>query len=368
MTKPLWEKLPPIVFGLSWWNHKSVKALLRNNPAKPIFYKNFTEALGKARSKKGCLIGWASCLDQADEAACEKAGIPLVLIEDGFLRSVGLGAGLVPAASLVLDARGIYYDATRSSDLEWMLENNDLDDEQRRRGATLRAQITQAHISKYNIGNELEANVFPAQRHKLLVPGQVADDAAILKTKSGGIDLDGSKNVNLELLRIVRQNNPNAFIIFKPHPDVTSNLRTGRIKTSAALLYADKVICDADIIALIDNCDKVETVSSLTGFEALLRGKEVVAHGLPFYAGWGLTTDHTYTLRRTRQRSIDELVYITLVSYCHYIHPHSFHSCEPEELIDALEGLRKSGVHKILNTIRLQIAWIGDKLNPSTKN
>ena len=32
-------------------------------------------------------------------------------------------------------------------------------------------------------------------------------------------------------------------------------------------------------------------MTSLTGFDALLRGKRVVTYGQPFYAGWGLTED-----------------------------------------------------------------------------
>ena len=40
---------------------------------------------------------------------------------------------------------------------------------------------------------------------------------------------------------------------------------------------------------LLGIVDEVHTLTSLTGFEALLRGIEVHAYGGPFYAGWGLT-------------------------------------------------------------------------------
>ncbi len=363
MSNPVWEHLPPVVFGVCWWNHKSIRGVLSGNPDKPALHKNFADALAEARQRKGCLIGWASRLSPADEAACKSAGIPLVRIEDGFLRSVGLGAGLAPAASLILDERGIYYDATRPSDLEWMLQHLDLDDEQCARGAALRDQILQARISKYNIGARAGQDIFPAGRPGLLVPGQVADDAAVLKTTSASLPLQGGRNINLELLKAARQNNPDAFIIYKPHPDVTSGLRKGRIETSKMRRFADQVSIDTDIIELIEKCSKVETISSLTGFEALLRGKEVVVHGQPFYAGWGLTCDHTAMSRRTRRRSLDELVYIALVAYGRYVNPLTFSPCEPEELIDVLEDLRQSRKLKIMNALRLQIAWIGDKLN-----
>mgnify|MGYP006349231059 FL=1 len=44
-------------------------------------------------------------------------GIPFVCLEDGFLRSVGLGK-TEPPLSIVVDDLGIYYDATHPSRLE----------------------------------------------------------------------------------------------------------------------------------------------------------------------------------------------------------------------------------------------------------
>ena len=48
-------------------------------------------------------------------AGKEPAGLsgPALRVEDGFLRSRGLGAELVPPLSLVTDDLGIYYDPTR---------------------------------------------------------------------------------------------------------------------------------------------------------------------------------------------------------------------------------------------------------------
>ncbi len=56
-------------------------------------------------------------------------------------------------------------------------------------------------------------------------------------------------------------------------------------------------------------------MTSLTGFEALLRGKAVFTYGLPFYAGWGLTQDRHAHPRRHRRLSIDELVAAALIGY-----------------------------------------------------
>jgi capsular polysaccharide export protein len=38
---------------------------------------------------------------------------------------------------------------------------------------------------------------------------------------------------------------------------------------------------------LINQVNEVWTMTSLLGFEALIRGKSVTCLGLPFYCGWG---------------------------------------------------------------------------------
>jgi capsular polysaccharide export protein len=96
------------------------------------------------------------------------------------------------------------------------------------------------------------------------------------------IDPDAEESINLQLLRHVRARNPEAYLIFKPHPDVHFGLRAGGVLAAEACAYADAIVEDADIADLIDICDGVETISSLVGFEALLRDKPVTVHGLPF--------------------------------------------------------------------------------------
>ena len=70
---------------------------------------------------------------------------------------------------------------------------------------------------------------------------------------------------------------------------------------------------------------------------ARLRGKEVTTHGQPFYAGWGLTRDLApANPRRTRARSLDELVAATLVGYPRYVDPVTRLPCPPEVLIQRI--------------------------------
>ena len=53
------------------------------------------------------------------EAAARKMGLPVVRLEDGFLRSVEPGAE--PPVSLAWDDRGIYYDASQPCRLDVLL-------------------------------------------------------------------------------------------------------------------------------------------------------------------------------------------------------------------------------------------------------
>ena len=82
-------------------------------------------------------------------------------------------------------------------------------------------------------------------------------------------------------------------------------------------------------------------LTSLAGFEALLRGKSVTCYGQPFYAGWGLTQDLQPPARRSRRLDIDELVYGALIAYPLYLSRDGRGLISPEEAIDALLAWRQ---------------------------
>jgi capsular polysaccharide export protein len=149
-------------------------------------------------------------------------------------------------------------------------------------------------------------------RTVVLVPGQVEDDASILL---------GSAQVktNLALLEAVRKAHPEAFIVYKPHPDVVSGNRAGKLALARARDFADHVETDVSVVRCIEAASEVHTITSLTGFDALLRGRKVVTYGQPFYAGWGLTEDRAVggaaLARRTRRLGVDALVAGALLRY-----------------------------------------------------
>ena len=253
-------------------------------------------------------------------------GSGAVRVEDGFLRSRGLGAELIPPLSLVCDTRGIYYDPSRASDLEQLIAASpDLPADQIRRAERLIAAITAGGLSKYNLPSGLP-DLPPGRR--VLVPGQVEDDASIL-TGCGAV------RSNQALLQAAREANPDAVLLYKPHPDVEAGLRQGAVPDAARV--ADRVLEHVDMGGLLGEVEEVWTLTSLTGFEALLRGVRVVTLGAPFYAGWGLTTDLGEVPGRRRARvSLPGLVHAALIAYPRYRDPVSGLPCPVEVIVERL--------------------------------
>lgn len=317
-----WENdRPTITVGLSRWKRKAVSPFLEGRHGRPLHVRRLACAMDKTQGRDGRILVWG----HRDTGAADRAAIPIIRAEDGFIRSLGLGSAFVPASSFALDQSGIYYDSGKTSDFERLAQAGVGDHEILARAERLREAIVSARLSKYNTGRSVSLPSAPRQR-RILVPGQVNGDASLTL---GSARLQRS----IDLLESTRRRNPDAFILFKPHPDVEHGYRPGRVSLREALAHADAVVSDAPMPDLLDWCDAVETMTSLTGFEALLRGKPVTVHGMPFYAGWGLTDDLATCARRTRRLSIDELVAVALIIYPRYVDPVSGRPCPAEVLV-----------------------------------
>ncbi|PQV49065.1 capsular biosynthesis protein [Paraburkholderia sp. BL21I4N1] len=248
-----------------------------------------------------CAVLWG-----ARSAAGLAPEVQRVRIEDGFFHSTGLGSDMIAPRSQVIDRRGLYFDASQPSDLSVLLNETTFTEAELARAAALREKVVKLGVTKYNLGRRRPAWTAPAGKQIVLVPGQVADDASIrLGTRAIGT-ADA-------LLREVRRLRPDAFVVYKPHPDVLSGNRQGLVDVQR---LADVVDTESDLLSLVDVADEVHTLSSLAGFDALLRGKAVFTYGLPFYAGWGLTHDALAPLPwRHRTLTLDMLCAGALLRY-----------------------------------------------------
>jgi capsular polysaccharide export protein len=220
----------------------------------------------------------------------------------------------------------MHFDPSKTSDLELLLRRTEFDAGVVDRARRLIAQLVARGVTKYNLGRQEFSIASPPGKRRILVPGQVEDD---LSVRLGGEGIAG----NLDLLGRVRAANPDAFILYKPHPDVEAGHRMGRVPDELARKFADVVIRDVSTAAVLTEIDELHTLTSLAGFEALLRRCRVVVYGRPFYAGWGLTTDLA-GIARGRRLSLEELVAGALILYPRYLDPVTRLPCSPEIIIE----------------------------------
>lgn len=289
------------------------------------------------------VLSWAGRTPPERHEKVRSAGGELWMMEDGFLRSVGLGVDLTRPLSLIVDDKAMHFDAQRASTLEDWLEHHALDDAELARARRLRERIIALGLSKYNAEHDAlpDLRALAGEREIVLVVGQVESDASIRHACPG-------IKTHRELLEAARELHPDAYMIYKPHPDVVSGGRRGEM--SGENTPEDLVLTSGDICQLFEQVDHVHTLCSLAGFEALLRGVEVTTHGLPFYAGWGLTHDRVSCERRTRRLSLDALVAGALIEYPLYVDPVYGHHCNAETVVTILEQQRtmlRNGTRKI---------------------
>ena len=311
--------------GFAFWKRETVGPLLWAGSDVPF------ASTVRAPEAGDHIAVWKSRTDIETLARLEQSEAELIEVEDGFIRSAGLGADCVPPLSIIVDRLGVYFDPSRPSELEQMLQNGVFAPSLLDRAGQLREAIVGSGLSKYGAGGT-SARPRGGGRRRILVPGQVEDDRAVI---SGGAGLG-----NFELLRRVRAAAPEACILYKPHPDVEAGHRKGRIADADCLTLADEIVRTESMSALLDVVDEVHVNTSLAGFEALLREKPVTTYGVPFYAGWGLTTDlGPVPPRRTARRSLEELTAAALLLYPRYLDPVTKLPCPPEILVNRLSRL-----------------------------
>lgn len=319
---------PIYALDFSFWKRPYVRMFFHGRPVR------FVAGVEEVPSG-GTLIVWG----MRDAGMVLPDGLRVLRIEDGFVRSVGLGADLIRPVSWVIDDLGIYYDAMRPSRLERILSESAFDEVSLQRAAALRERLVASGLTKYNVGAGSWQRPADARR-VILVPGQVETDASIAYGAPEGIC---TIRRNMDLLRAVRQANPGAWVVYKPHPDVLAGLRVKGIDEDAALRWCDEQVIDQPMGELLGLVDEVHVITSLAGFEALLRGKQVTCYGQPFYAGWGLTTDVAPLPRRMRRLALDELVAGALIEYPKYVSRTSGKFTTPEQSLDELLAWRQQG-------------------------
>ena len=252
---------------------------------------------------------------------------PCLLLEDGFVRSVARDD---PPLSLIIDPVGVYYDATAPSALEHTIAAG-VDDRQADRARALAGAWCDGHVSKYNHAADY-AGALP-ERYVLVVDQTFGD----LSVALGLADAASFR----AMFDVALAENPDCEVVVKVHPDVFTRARRGWLDIPRADRDRVMVIgADCHAARLLDHARAVYTVTSLMGFEALLRGKPVRCFGMPFYAGWGLTTDELPAPVRRCPATFEALVHAALVSCSRYINPADGTSWQAEDVIAHVAAAR----------------------------
>jgi capsular polysaccharide export protein len=312
------------VMGIAYWKKPTVTPLLWAGG--PVPYGRSLDAM----PEDAAVAIWRTRLTAAQQRELARAQPSVMEIEDGFIRSQGLGADCVPPLSIIVDPLGLHFAPGTPSVLESLLQMGTFAPELLESARSLREAIVAGGLSKYEASDRTMLPRPGGARRHVLVPGQVEDDRAVT---SGG-----ALASNLELLRRARVvAGRDAYLIYKPHPDVLAGHRRGAIADGEVAVLADQVDTTSAMPALLEMVDELHVNSSLAGFEALLRGKPVTVHGVPFYAGWGLTTDlGPVPARRTTRRTLDELVAAALLQYPRYLDPVTGLPCPAGVLVERL--------------------------------
>jgi catechol 2,3-dioxygenase-like lactoylglutathione lyase family enzyme len=269
-------------------------------------------------------------------AVAAKHKAPYLAIEDGWLRSVRPGSA-EPPSSLVLDRSGIYYDARGPSDLETMLESAEAPTSAEQADAEAAIDLLRRNrLSKYNEAPPEDdiSEIGRSAAGTVLVADQTFGDASI----AGGLaDAESFRR----MVEAAVAENPGARIIVKLHPEVTSGRKRGYLATLALPEGCTVLSRRVNPWALLERVDKVYTVSSQLGFEALMAGRQVICFGMPFYAGWGLTDDRVSCPRRTTRVSLARLVHAAFFGYCRYLDAWRRHETDFFTAADQLLFLRQ---------------------------
>lgn len=334
--------------GMSFWKRSVLKPFFKLPSCRLHFVSHINKLKHVNWKENNRLLIWGNGKPLLLDFA-KKNHISTLQVEDGFIRSVGLGSNLVAPLSIVVDDLGIYFNSQKISRLEYILQTKAFTEEELQQAKILQHLLVSQNIGKYNVGaNELNLTV--SHQRKILVVGQVEDDASI---KTGSPEIQS----NLALLKKVRLENPTDYIIYKPHPDVVSGNRIGHIEPSQTAQFADLVVTESNILSCIMAVDEVHTMTSLAGFEALLRNKIVHCYGLPFYANWGLTIDHIALPRRTRKLSLLELIAATLNDYPIYFNPIT------KQLSDAKTIIHYLTIKQLESKKSIHQSWVKKQFN-----
>lgn len=215
------------------------------------------------------------------------------------------------------------------SDLERLLQDTYIPTELLMRASAFRREVVRAGLTRIPEGEGFWRR--PVNHNRVILVVGDAEKTAFMPMG------EPTSRRNLVLLKAICQSNADAYIVYKPHPEVWASMQAQGPAAQHMTLWCDECVGDVPLAQLLPKVNEVHVMSSLAGFEALLKGKKVSCYGQTFYAGWGLTHDMVPMLERPRQITLDELVAAVMISY-----PHVFNRIATRIHLQALKEAEKN--------------------------
>lgn len=279
---------------------------------------------------------WGSQLTgikEKQQKIANNTGKPVVYLEDGFIRSVKIGLSKDPGLSIIWDDISSYYNATKETRLEKILNSSFiLTEEEKNKVKSAINLIVKNCISKYNHSPVIDVEIGRVGHRKILLVDQRFGDMSV----EMGF---GSEKTFENMLREALDRGKDYDIIIKQHPDsITggkkSYFNNEMLAYTKALSNVFVVDFDINPYSLMKNVDEVFVCSSGMGFEALLANKKVTCFGMPFYSGWGITEDKIKCDRRVKKRTLEEIFYVAYILLSRYFNPDTNKVCDIEEVCE----------------------------------
>ena len=174
------------------------------------------------------VVGWGK-KETAKKAIsyAKEHHLPYIALEDGFLRSVGLGVKNAPPLSILVDPVGVYYDASSASCIEADCVHYEewLTPELATRAQSAIERIVSSDFSKYNC-TPLCPSDWPGPDNGavkgpyVLCIDQTQGDASV---RLGAADAESFRR----MLEDAVNDNPQATVLIKTHPDVLAGAKKG---------------------------------------------------------------------------------------------------------------------------------------------
>jgi capsule polysaccharide export protein KpsC/LpsZ len=239
-------------------------------------------------------------------------------MSEGFICGLEPKSLSSPPYSIFLEEHSPYYDCSKPSGLENLLNHHDFDSIIIENSKALIRTIVDQGLSQYNCQPIVEEFLVDRRKKRILVVGQNEDSPAVIYGCP-------AIHANQALIELAQFDHPDADVIYRPHPEVVLQSKGDGHKALLAKQHLEKMsehycidIRDISIAQLLQTIDHVYVLTSLVGLESLMRNIPVTVVGCPFYAGWGLTDDRYPIARRQRTLSIEAVVAAAYLLYPKY--------------------------------------------------